>query len=438
MKSIFGYLLLVICGLSVLAPLAAKADESGCRRSVVVYLDVSGSMYENRFKENSPWSRGRRVTLMENTVHFLGERLLAPGADLIHPGDRLTVRGFYESVSGLLGPWEPFDPAKLPAGIKEVARNLDFNHNKCFDINDARPKSSSRAARETPFIHNFKEPRTDFLKLADDMYEQFRFNPLQGPKAHSQLVFVILSDGGHDRPDNWPKLKQRLAEIGKDFAPFIARNQLKVYFFSLGASHLLHRDERPVVQEFKKSLDAKHYALSPCTMDVIGLSKQFAALRGGVVIQIPYRPVHDPKTGRLSAGLTVKNQACGAIRLAGVLCSLHRLEKASDRGETLMEGETLLRDKLVKRELVLSQGDSKKLDLDLQPVSEESEMPPGTYQLVFTVVTTQGEKSPPKETPTFPVAPPEKSYTGVLVALLMGLMLLVGGVIWFKNKLGGR
>lgn len=105
---------------------------------MVIYLGVSGSMYDSHCASSPAWAKGRLITLMKNAVHFLETGLLAPGCLAVRPGDTVALRGFYRKVDTLDRPIREFNPSLHPRTVAaNIESHFNFNGRGGFDPGNA-------------------------------------------------------------------------------------------------------------------------------------------------------------------------------------------------------------------------------------------------------------------------------------------------------------
>ena len=428
--------LIVLVGAAWAQPPAARADD--CRRSVVIYLDVSGSMYEKRFMDYSEWSQDRPATLMENTVRFLQHCLLNPQTGLVRPGDRLTLMGFYDKVGLLLPALDPFDYDRHTAELARIDDYLDHNKNNKYDLADAAPKPGVSKYRN-PYLVNQAEPFTDFLQVVRNMSSQYQDNPVGEGGSYEQLLFFILTDGGHDHPETWDLLTDELEALGKDWAQDLTEKRVKVFFFSLGGDQSLDESEKRVVEQFQKHLGAKHAGLNPSSYNPANLHAMFAELARRIQIQTLYPPEFKQEDGQvieLRQPLTLINESCRNQVVESLFCSVTRVPAVvgvapADEPGTAAAEKLLLSRKTVPLGLELKPRDSRKEMVDLKAILAAVELTPGRYRLTLQPVTADVGQGAEVTGRDFEIPQPPRSSGGALLLILILLSGIVLAVILF-------
>jgi hypothetical protein len=207
---------------------AGTAWGAPCRKAVVVYLDVSGSMFEERHRVDSPGDGQGPVLLIEAMVDFLHNALAGSPDGVLNPGDSLEVRGFSSQVGPLFGPLDSFSRERHGPELAAMDGRLDINGNGRLDFDDYKNPAFLARRADGSLLG-----RTDFTAVLRDMLR--KHETLQvGPRAsYSQLVFLLLTDAGHDAGppgDFRSALEQAAQALGQD----VEEGRLTVVFASLG------------------------------------------------------------------------------------------------------------------------------------------------------------------------------------------------------------
>ncbi len=449
----------------------ARADNP-CRQSVVIYLDVSGSMYEQGYMSTPAWSKGRKVTLMENTVHFLETQLLAADSLALRPGDTLTLRGFYSKVDNLAGPIRDYNPGLHAAAIASEAKDrLDFNRDGQYDLADALPQANPKG-RENAFLAPRPEARpdrqgagrdyvleTDFVNVVEDMVNKFRETPLGsgGPQGYEKLVFIILTDGGQENLATQELFKQKIREAGELMKARLDEGRVQVHFFGVVATNrgaylrLHHRQD--VSFDFKEHL---HATLGQVDMAAASLDQINAILaQRAERIEIEQAPeprykypeppaAGEPRpaasaSGTIVAPLNLVNHSCRGLTLQEVRCVIYRSPGAVGKAAGPPAGRTPLDNFVYPAGRALG-GRASINYFDNLEVSYQRHLEPGRYQLDLVPVSKElgqgARKTVDLEVPQ-PPAPPEEPFD--LPVYLLGLAVLAGlaGLVWhFTRKPG--
>lgn len=440
----------VIIALAVLAAVFA-ADSSlrptlaagKCRNAVVVYLDVSGSMYELKNMASLPWSNGRRLTLMENTIRFLRERLLAPQGGALKPGDRLTVRGFYSKVGALAGPLDPFDRAKCDQALARIDRQLDFNRNRRYDLADAKPKLN-KFRRRNRFLADQRELVTDFLPLIRDMENQYRLTLQANPQGYDQLTYIILTDGEHENPADLDAFKAEIKKAGELMRRDRLQGRVKVLFFGLSLFGGQDKQKRNVTSDFQREFQAVCLELDPWEMNVAVVADQFRKLKKRIQIVEASRPRLDPREDNLLLDVHLFNPSCQDMVLEGVKYRFQRLPGADAEAEAEAPAQT----PAARRTRVTSKFYSLALDKTVHPGADKEftitikdlpqlvELQEGDAVRLTLIPVTKGiGEGTARQTPPLEIPPDNSKY---VILILVIILIGMGAFIAARLFLGGE
>lgn len=444
--------LAVLAALWLLAPAPARAEDP-CRRAVVIYLDVSGSMYEQGYMSESKWSGGRQLTLMENTVRFLENGLLAPGSLAVRPGDHLILRGFYAKVASLGPALSPFNPQQEATRLgKDIDKRLDFNQNNRYDLGDAKPELHHFRYLNI-FLEDQKAAVTDFAGVLQDMMQIYLNTPLEPgtEQAFDKLVFIILTDGGHDNDKTRDLYKARIREASALMREKIAQGRVQVHLFGVvaatrGAFREVKRVQ-DVTPDFLEHLGARFSQLDMSYVDQEWFNKHLAsqAERIEIVGRGPARyeyppppaltspakssPPATPANGKIVAPLKLVNLACGTLELSEVQCLLLKVPDPAGLAPAA-QGAKAPQDSRPHPVGKALEGRASGRNLMELELAYELSLKPGRYQLELAPVSKglgQGAKVVlDLEVPPPPPPPPPPKGDAYLLLGLLGLAALAG------------
>ncbi len=413
----------------------SQAGAATCRKAVVVYVDVSGSMYENRLRSVSPWSGRRTATLMENTVRFLEHRLLNPQAQVLLPGDRLILRGFYRRVDNLIPPVESYDPNQTPPRIRGIDKVLDFNRNGRYDICDARGKNC-------PPVNNRFLLATDYRAVVRDMVDIFQGVPVGEDKSFARLIFIVLSDGAHDyqAEETGKELEEAVKRAGRLMAPKLREGRVKVVLFRI--SNTAGKGVVDVGPLFREYLGAKVLSMNPTIYAVSSLRDLFTKdiprlqIRAARVECLPSRegPQGETILPHLTLQLTVENRGCRPLVLEQVRCRVTPAEPASsaEEGEEKQASESESGREGAAVYFRLAYGRPVSPPREAVELQQELDLNPGAYRLQMVPLTAGLGKGAPVEVGfQLPEAPPNPGTTAFVTALLLMLAGALGVALWW-------
>ncbi len=414
---------LVLLTLALAAPRPARAGVP-CRKAVVVYLDVSGSMYESRYRARLPWSGGRPLTLMENTVRFLEKRLLNPENGGVGPGDRLTVRGFYSQVGTLLGPLDPYDPLRAREGFRGLDRELDVNHNRRYDLGDAKPKLQEFRFHNR-FLCNQRETVTDFLPVVQDMVNQYRLTLKSDPQGFDQLVFIILTDGDHENDATFAQFQEAVARAGRIMAKDLRRQRVKVLFFGISLFGGRKASRRKITSHFERAFGIVYRELDPRQLDDPAIRALFRSIQKRIQVVELGRPRYLSSSDRLTFRATFSNPSCRPLVLAKLryrVCLLPPVQDQEEKPRDKTSPDPCSRAGVHELEMgqSLAPGVSRTLEMVLPEFSRLVELGDGSRLRLRIRPVTAGVG--PGRARSSPVLEIPYDYSGVIVLVL----LLVG------------
>lgn len=443
-------LLATAWGLPNLPALAADS----CRQAVVIYLDVSGSMYGPNYVSESPWSNGKPLTLMENTVRFLEKSLLAPGSLAVHPGDSVILRGFYSKVSPLGNTMDNFLPERdAPRLGRIIDQKLDINKLHRYDLSNAR---GGTKGKPNPFLLRQDEAVTDFLGVLQDMMQIYRDTPLESGSAQSfnKLVFYVLTDGGHDNERTWEQYKQKVQEAQALMRDKQARGRVRVHLFSvMAADHGAFRDLDPrhdISQDFEKGLGAKRQELDMSRVNQAWFNAYLASLTERIEIvgagparyEYPQAPRpgeprrEGPAVGKIVAPLTLENRSCQALALEKVQCAV--LQAPDPAGLTApTQGGKELKDRRPLAVNLTIPGNGSGSNISKKEISYDLALQPGRYQLELTPISQGlGAGQGPAAVLDLQVPQPTPPPTNLNLYFLVGFLCLAaaGGLVWILYR----
>jgi hypothetical protein len=459
--------LVVLWGLLVGPALASDP----CRQAVVIYLDVSGSMYEQKYMSTPAWANSRKVTLMENTVRFLENGLLAPGSLAVNPGDTVTLCGFYSQVDNLAGPIHGFNPEADAARLgKEIGKRLDFNGNNEYDIGDALPDHKRKTTTNTFLaLRPAKAAKgktatreyaleTDFVNVVADMTLKFEETPLGpgGPQDFDKLVFIILTDGGQENEETQERFKEQIKIAGDKMGEKIQQGRVQVHFFGVVAgdrgAYLELKERQDVTPFFKQHLQATAVRLNMREADQPWINARLASQAERIEIQRvhgasykhpdPPAPDAPPRatapSGKILVPLTLKNHACRGLVAQEVRCVISQSAAEPSGKAGSPEGDRTPLDTLVcpvGEELGKATSDRNYKNLNL---TFNRRLEPGRYQLEMTVTTKDlGQGLRPKAVVNLevPEAPPEPGEPANIARILVVTALLGAGLFILVHQL---
>ncbi|MBI4799046.1 MAG: hypothetical protein HY794_09995 [Desulfarculus sp.] len=443
-----------------LAPALARAADP-CRRAVVIYLDVSGSMYEQKYMSESPWSGGRQITLMENTVRFLENSLLAPGSLAVRPGDHLILRGFYGKVAPLGPALSAFNPEQDAARLgKDMDKRLDFNQNQKYDLGDAKPELHKFRFNNI-FLEDQKVLATDFAGVLQDMMQIYRSTPLEPgtEQAFDKLIFIVLTDGGHENDKTQDLYKTRVQEAAALMKEKIAQGRVQVHLFGVvaatrGAFREMEK-RQDVTPDFLEHLGARFTQLDMSYVKqewfnayLVGLAERIEMDEVGPArYQYPPLPAPGspppaaPAVGKIVVPLKLTNRACRPLELSEVQCLLLKLPDPGEGSPAAKEAKST-QDKRSYAMSKIVEGRYGKSNLLNEDLSYDLPLKPGRYQLELTAVSKGLGQAPKKVvdlTVGEPPQPPEEPVN--ILRILLVLVLLGGGAVFMVHHLrkpGGK
>ena len=416
-------------------PLPAAAS---CRKAVVVYLDVSGSMYESRYRARLPWSGGRSLTLMENTVRFLQKCLLDPQNGGILPGDRLTVRGFYSQIGTLLGPLDPYDPQRAQKGFQGMDRALDVNHNRRYDLGDAKPKLQNFRYRNR-FLCNQRKLVTDFLPVVQDMVNQYRLTLGSDPQGFDQLIFIILTDGDHENDATFEQFQQAVAQAGHLMEQDLRRQRVKVLFFGLSLFGGKKKERRKVTGHFERAFNIVYRELDPRQLDAPAIQALFRSIQKRIGLVELGQPRYLRGEDKLQVKATFNNPSCHPLTLAKLRYRLCLLPPAEDKPAKATAPKAPKEPCATAglHELKLGQtiapGVSRTLEIVLPQVSRLAEISDGSRLRLWVRPVTAGVG--PGAPRTSPVLEIPYDYSGIIIIVLLLLGLGLGIFMFIRRQL---
>ena len=329
-KQITTWLLAAVLAgwLAPVGPAAAESDP--CRKAVVVYLDVSGSMYEQRNLTELLKNPGRKVTLMEAMVTFLKTLFNNRAGDILNDRDILVLRGFYSKVDSLIPRLDAFDYQRHKEVINGIDKAIDFKKDNHYSLIDS--KHPTNRFRSSP---NKSGSQTDFVALVNDMVRVKNTIPLTGSEAVHQLMFIILTDGGHDA-SSLETFRLAMDAAQTALLPDIQHNRIKVLFFHLGSA-----DGPNVVDvrtAFEKQLNAVARTIDIKVISFPTIQGEIIARLGDGPIQIDYLrpPVWDKSVRGYAVQTAFLNPSCKPETLERVGIIIYPLapsetEKAAEK-----------------------------------------------------------------------------------------------------------
>jgi len=411
-----GVWVLAALALTAAGPAWAEPGAGGCRRAVVVYLDVSGSMYEQGHFGLSPWSEGRRRSLMENTVRFLEKCLLAPGSRAIRPGDSLVIRGFYSRVDSLGGTIDSYAPQRDMAKINAIDQVLDCNRNGRYDLCDAVPNRCKKSGHNR-FLADQSAEYTDFAPVARDMVEMYRLTPMSGG-AHGfdELTFIILTDGGHDQVETLDEFQKEMQTAAEVMAADLKAGRIKVLIFGLGDIDKLKATNHDVRPVFNKWLYAAQFPLDPGTVSLSRLNGYLAGIADRVQIKRVKGVDYHSETRRLGVVVSLENRTCDPLVVERIAC----LVRQGGRDSALVKTELPLDMELEPWGLV-----SRELAVELAAAEA---LAPGQY-VVQLMPWTRDLGPGDALTEVLKVKPPESPAADVPAAVKWILAIITGAAV---------
>lgn len=255
---------------------SALAESDPCRKAVVVYLDVSGSMYEQRNLTELLKDPGRKVTLMEAMVTFLETLFNNRAGDILNDRDILVLRGFFSKVDSLIPRLDAFDYQQHKDVINGIDQAIDFKKDNHYSLADS--KHPSNRFRSSP---DKSGSQTDFVALVNDMVRIRRTVPLTGPEAVHQLMFIILTDGGHDA-SSLETFRLAMDAAQTSLLSDIKSNRIKILFFHLGSA------DGPNVVDVRTAFEKKLNAVAR-TIDINVIS--FPAIQSEIIARLSDGPI---------------------------------------------------------------------------------------------------------------------------------------------------
>jgi len=419
---------LLLTSLTFVSPTWALSDNP-CRKAVVVYLDVSGSMYERRHMTELPEKPGKKVTLMEATVKFLENLFTNETGGVIEKGDYLAIRQFYSKVAPLVGPFDRFDFSRHSRIIRQIGARLDHNKNGRFDLHDSQviAKNPALDLQGAVFKTNFENLVLDMLRVRKEIR-------LKGPDSFHQLLFVILTDGGHDA-SSADKFEEAIDPVGRFIKKELESDRVRVLLFSLG--HLdTEGGEYDIRADFEKHLKATFRSLTPGAVDFDAIRQIIIERLADKYIEIKEigNPVWKGRGEGVDLPILVVNHSCRSESLQKIVCRATPLptDIYKKRGRSDNEGE---RKETIAfyRQVIPFQG-------HLAPARQEGHFAdalihlnmmrpkPGRYRL--TMIPYTMDRGPGEKMSKTLVIEPSKLKPGFWVALGgLGLLIVVAAVL---------
>ena len=229
---IFSIMLIVLAGETAIA-----------RNAVVVYVDVSGSMFWDEHKVTSVADPAKQITLMKGAVEVLRNLFLEENA-LIKNGDYLLIKGFFSRVGNIFGPVDSYDRSQHSGELID----------KLTDLNRKSIQADTRF-RLSPRYEGDKAPdRTNFETLLSDM-DTTLYDTIMDSRFQ-QTVCIILTDGGHY--GSGKKQFRQAISNSRLAQPAIKKNKKsRLLLYTFGSE--LKKNEYDVRPDFRNYLNAESF-----------------------------------------------------------------------------------------------------------------------------------------------------------------------------------
>ncbi|WP_415717148.1 hypothetical protein [Maridesulfovibrio sp.] len=228
---LIGILSLLI---SVNAVAQANSDVDACRKAVVVYLDVSGSMDQKRNNVVSI-KNGHKISLMQ-AMGELFEVLLCRDERIIGPNDYFELKGFYSKVASVVPQSNRFKEMR-----PEVLR-------KAVMLQKGRMSGAERSR----FMKNSIQ-KTSFAEVLKDM-DISGDRLLQEGGAYSQYIYILFTDGLDD--SGLPGLEEYFKNCAFAGHRSRVKSKTKVLLVSLPDYRNVQQQEINVQDYFRDYLQA--------------------------------------------------------------------------------------------------------------------------------------------------------------------------------------
>ena len=297
MSNVYRFLFVVflVCSLPWFHGFQVRAQqERRCNKEVIIYLDCSGSMYANSSNENNCGNMKLMDCLPEGVSSFL-----ASSEAPVEEGDRIVIKGFYETIYELerISSFTDSDRTHLAS----LPSRLDRNNDGKLNGND--------------FGTYFPgEKCTNHVAVLNDIMESMR----NKDDSFGVQVFLIVTDGKYEkRVQNYCTSDQRgLTLISNQVIGAAKESEAIIHVIGLSVNDL-----GPLPFTSVRSDDLGR--LAPLMED---------ALRGKIELSMPEEYMFVESTDWKSAEYTIP------IAIRSISCyaeTLRRLE-AIGRGERVL------------------------------------------------------------------------------------------------------
>ena len=370
---------------------AAEKPEPSCKNKVVIYLDVSGSMTNPAHRD-----------LLDRCKRFVCQGLLDPANGVVALGDQVLLRGFISRVDDLAEGIVSFHP---PSHLDRLRKQL---------------------ARGLHAYRRFMDSRghtTDFTVVVHDMTRLFKSTDWTAQRDFHQLVFILVTDGEHDRTATIDDFVEAIKALGRETAQARQQGLVKVFFFGLPASRGAGGDQN-VTPDFTRHLGAINFVLAPDFTDPGSLHRMASLIADRIEIDAVTRTFYDYDAESLAVEFHTRNPSCKKLSLEKIKVTLAKDQAGSKQKEPSWETKKIWEQPL-PQEIPPGGSPARWCKLNL-PLSV------GRYRVEMIPVS-QGEKEGAPVTKDFQVSegPPPVGPLLVILLLLAGLAL--AGWFWWKR-----
>lgn len=310
--------------LSFNAPAFAGGDMPSCRKAVIVYLDVSGSM-----KRDNAISikTGKSISLMQS-MGELFEVLFNRETGIVEADDYFQLKGFYGKVGPLISKSTRFGEVRREVLRKSASMQ---KHGMC-------------AAETARFVGGLKY-KTSFAEVLKDM-DRTGDQLLRGGGGYSQYIYLLFTDGLDDSGISGLENSFRdciLAGYGDR-----EQSKTKILLIGLPGDNSLKPSEINVQNYFRDYLRAFvfHCGQSLDTNRILHTVKE--QIQPAIEVVDIENPVPHSKLDKINIPILLANDSCSDLKLKSV--SWEILSYPEDQGNPVkLKGvEVLEKDFFIK------------------------------------------------------------------------------------------
>lgn len=204
----------------VLVCIAVGRLHAQCNKGVFVYLDISGSMYDDRYHGRVRYD-GEEKHLIDAMAKFCGAFFSRPG--ILNAGDRFEIHGFGKDVFPLIDRIASWDYEKNYKNVSELHERLDKVRDGWIRTADINALLKERKLEWMMGIHE----KTDLIPVLNDIQGKVgAYVSTVNEAAQRQASVIILTDAFDESDEH--ELEKRINTLVSSFSSHLDEGNINI------------------------------------------------------------------------------------------------------------------------------------------------------------------------------------------------------------------